>query len=246
MDSFVLSGRKIERMFFMRKYLIKAGFLVFLALILAGCGSLFQPQPTPTPTLDPDSPEITITMDEFRFEPDHIRLVVGQNVTLHVINTGQEDHEIMIGRNPLRAEDGDLGDGFEHDFFSLTDVTVAGDVEVMGMNGEEMNMDMEGMDNMDDSENMDSTDSMDMGTATPEGGMDMGDEMSTTDEHDHEGEMVNGGMVMIQPEKEATITFTVTKEMTGAWTIGCFEGGNPEKHFDLGMAGILYVRNFDD
>ncbi|MGD8406830.1 MAG: hypothetical protein PVJ21_24440 [Anaerolineales bacterium] len=227
----------------MGKNLIKASFLMFLALVLAGCGSLFQPQPTPTPTLDPDSPEITITMDEFRFEPDHIRLVVGQHVTLHVINKGQEDHEIMIGRNPLRAEDGDLGDGFEHDFFSLTDVAVEGDVEVMGMNGEEMNMDME---SMDDTENMDSMDSMDMGTATPEGGMDMGDEMSSKDGHDHEGEMTNGGMVMIQPEKEATITFTVTKEMTGAWTIGCFEGGNPEKHFDLGMAGILYVRNFDD
>jgi plastocyanin len=233
MDSFVLRGQgEVERIFFMRKHLMKASLLVFLALVLAGCGSLFQPQPTPTPTLDPDSPEITITMDEFRFEPDHIRLVVGQKVTLHVINTGQEDHEIMIGRNPLRAEDGDLGDGFEHDFFALTDVTVQGDVEVMGMNGEEMNMD--------------SMDSMDMGTATPEGGMEMGDEMSSADEHAHEGEMVNGGMVMIQPEKEATITFTVTKEMTGAWTIGCFEGGNPEKHFDLGMAGILYVRNFDD
>jgi len=236
----------------MKKF-IAASFLIIMAVLVSGCGSVFQPQPTPTPTLDPDSPEITITMDEFRFEPDHIRLVVGQNVTLHVVNKGQEDHEIMIGRNPLRAEDGDLGDGFEHDFFALSDVNVQGDVEVMGMNGEEMNMDMGGMDSMDSTDSMEMGTAtpegdmnMEMGTATPEGAMDMGEDISSMEEGGHEGEMTNGGMVMIQPEKEATITFTVTKEMAGAWTIGCFEGGNPEKHFDLGMAGILYVRDFGD
>jgi len=239
----------------MGKMITKTSVILIVALVLSSCGSIFQPQPTPTPTLDPDSPEITITMDEFRFEPDHIRLVVGQHVTLHVINKGQEDHEIMIGRNPLRAEDGDLGDGFEHDFFALSDITVQGDVEVMGMNGEEMNMNMDSMDSMDSSDSMemgtatpegDMSMDMDMGTATLEGGMDMGEDMSSTEEDGHGGEMVNGGMVMIAPEKEATITFTVTKEMAGAWTMGCFEGGNPEKHFDLGMAGILYVRDFDN
>jgi len=74
---------------YMKKF-IAASFLIIMAVLVSGCGSVFQPQPTPTPTLDPDSPEITITMDEFRFEPDHIRLVVGQNVTLHVVNKGQE------------------------------------------------------------------------------------------------------------------------------------------------------------
>lgn len=220
----------------------KASVMLVLALLLSSCGSVFQVQPTPTPTLDPDTPEITITMDEFRFTPDHIRLVVGQEVTLHVINQGQEGHEIMIGRNPLRAEDGDLGDGFEHDFFALSDVNVQGDVEVMGMNGESMNMDSMDMGTAAPDDGMD----MDMATATPEGGMDMGDGMSSMGEDGHDGEMANGGMVMIEPEQEATITFTVTKEMAGAWTIGCFEGGNPQKHFDLGMAGILYVRDFDN
>lgn len=204
-------------------------------MLVSGCSSVFQPQPTPTPTLDPESPEFTISMDEFTFTPDHIRLVVGQNVTLHVVNNGEEMHELMIGRNPLRAEDGTLGDGFEHDFFALTNVTVQGDAEVMGMNGEEMNMEMgaatpEGAMNMDvGTATPESAMTMDMGTAAPESGMDM----------------ENGGMVMIQPQKEATITFTVTKEMAGTWTMGCFEGEGL-KHFDLGMAGILYVRNFGD
>jgi len=228
----------------MKKFMT-ASFLIIMAVLGSGCGSVFQPQPTPTPTLDPESPEITIVMDEFTFTPDHIRLVVGQNVTLHVVNKGQEDHEIMIGRNPLRAEDNDLGDGFEYDFFALSNITVQGDVEVMGMNGEEMNMDMDSMDSMEKSTATPEGDmNMEMGAATPEGAMDMGEDMSSMEEGGHEGEMTNGGMVMIQPEKEATINFTVTKEMAGEWTMGCFEGGNPEKHLDLGMAGILYVRDF--
>lgn len=219
----------------MKKF-ITADLFVIVAMLVSGCGSVFQPKPTPTPTLNPESPEITITLDEFTFTPDHIRLVVGQNVTLHVTNNGEEDHEIMIGRNPLRDANGMLGDGFEHDFFALTNVSVQGDVEVMGMNGESMNMDMStatpegGMD-------------MGMETATPEGGMDMSSD--SMDSGMDMGDMENGGMVMIQPQKEATITFTVTKEMEGTWTMGCFEGGDL-KHFDLGMAGILYVRNLSD
>jgi hypothetical protein len=206
----------------MKKF-IAASSLIIMVMLVSSCSSVFQPQPTSTPTLDPESPDITITMDEFTFTPDHIRLVVGQHVTLHVINNGEEDHEIMIGRNPLRDANGMLGDGFEHDFFALTDVAVQGDVEVMGMNGESMNMDM--------------------GTATPEGEMDMGAE--SMDSGMDVGDMENGGMVMIGPKKEATITFTVTKDMAGAWTMGCFEGGDL-KHFDLGMADILYVRDLDN
>ena len=206
----------------MKKF-IAASSLIIMVMLVSSCSSVFQPQPTSTPTLDPESPDITITMDEFTFTPDHIRLVVGQHVTLHVINNGEEDHEIMIGRNPLRDANGMLGDGFEHDFFALTDVAVQGDVEVMGMNGESMNMDM--------------------GTATPEGEMDMGAE--SMDSGMDVGDMENGGMVMIGPKKEATITFTVTKDMAGAWTMGCFEGEDL-KHFDLGMADILYVRDLDN
>lgn len=218
----------------MNKSFVRLSLLLVVALILSGCGNYFQPVPTTTPTLDPDNPEITISLDEFTFTPDHVRLVVGQHVTLHVVNTGEEPHEIMIGRNPLRSDDAVLGDGFEHDFFVLTNVTVTGDAEVMGMNGEEMNMDMG---------NEDSS-GMEMATATPESAMDMGTAMPG-DEMNMDSEMENGGMVMLDAKKEATITFTVTKEMAGAWTMGCFEG-DTLKHFDLGMGGILYVRDLSN
>jgi len=218
----------------MNKSFVRISLLVIVVLILSGCGTYFQPAPTSTPTLDPDNPEITISLDEFTFMPDHVRLVVGQNVTLHVVNAGEEPHEIMIGRNPLRSDDGVLGDGFEHDFFALTNVTVTGDAEVMGMNAEEMNMDMG---------NEDSS-GMEMATATPESAMDMGTAMPG-DEMSMDTEMGNGGMVMLDAKKEAVITFTVTKKMVGAWTMGCFEG-DTLKHFDLGMGGILYVRDLSN
>jgi len=218
----------------MSKLFVRMNLLLVIALILSSCGTYFQPVPTATPTLDPDNPEITISLDEFTFTPDHVRLVVGQKVTLHVVNTGEEPHEIMIGRNPLRSADGVLSDGFEHDFFALTKVTVMGDAEVMGMNREEMNMDM----------GTEDSSGMEMATATPEGAMDMGTAMPE-DSMNMDSEMGNGGMVMLDAKKEATITFTVTKEMVGAWTMGCFEG-DTLKHFDLGMGGILYVRDLSN
>ncbi|NJC95423.1 MAG: hypothetical protein FIB03_03630 [Anaerolineae bacterium] len=221
----------------MNKMFLKTNVLLVMALILSGCGSYFQSVSTSTPTLDPDNPEITISLDEFTFTPDHVRLVVGQNVTLHVVNNGEEPHEIMIGRNPLRSSDGVLGDGFEHDFFALTDVSVTGNAEVMGMKGEGMSMDM-GTSMPEDSSGMQ------MATATPEGMMDMGTAMPEG-EMNMDSEMENGGMVMLDAKKEAVITFKVTKEMVGAWTMGCFEGGDL-KHFDLGMAGILYVRDLSN
>jgi uncharacterized cupredoxin-like copper-binding protein len=195
------------------------------ATLLAACGAAGTPAPTATPTLDPDNPVINIGLTEYEFTPDRIELTVGQHVTLHVVNHGAIDHEIMIGRNPLRAEDGTLGDGFEHDFFALANPMVEGDASVMGMPG----MDMGG-----DSGEM----AMDA-TPTAEMAMDNGDgEMHMDDDH---MEGMNGGMVMFEPSQEATIAFDVTEDMLGTWTMGCFELSSGRVHFDEGMAGILTV-----
>jgi plastocyanin len=190
-------------------------------MAMAACGPAATAAPTDTPTLDPVNPALTIRLTEFRFSPHTIRLRVGQHVTFHVVNGGATDHEIMIGRNPLRNDSGQLGDGFEHDFFALTHPTVEGDATVMGMEeGDMSRMSMEG-------------------TAEPMDSMDMGEEASG--EGEHEGEMMNGFMAMFEPQQEATITFDVTEDMLGTWTIGCFEESEGIVHFDEGMAGILTV-----
>jgi len=209
----------------MRATLRGLSLAAILATLLAACGAAGTPAPTATPTLDPDNPVINIGLTEYEFTPDRIELTVGQHVTLHVVNHGAIDHEIMIGRNPLRAENGTLGDGFEHDFFALANPMVEGDASVMGMPG----MDMGG-----DSGEM----AMDA-TPTAEMAMDNGDgEMHMDDDH---MEGMNGGMVMFEPSQEATIAFDVTEDMLGTWTMGCFELSSGRVHFDEGMAGILTV-----
>ncbi len=219
----------------MKKFLL-ANIAIVMAVLISACGTASTPAPTPTPTLDPVSPTINIILDEYTFTPDHIKLKVGQNVTFHIVNQGVTGHELMIGRNPLRAEDGTLGDGFEHDFFAVTKPDVSGDVEVMGMEDSSMGDMATGTETPE----VDMS-TMEMGTATPEGTMEMeiGTPGSDTEDMGHL-EMKNGFMVMFQPEQEATVTFTVTEDMLGAWTMGCFEGDD-NVHFDQGMAGILYV-----
>jgi plastocyanin len=200
-------------------------FTLLMGLLLAGCGSVFQAGPTPTPTLDPQAPEINITLSDFSFTPNRIKLKVGQNVTFHVRNSSATDHELMIGRNPLRDESGQLGDGFEHDFFALTQPKVTGEAQVMGMEGA-------GMD-------------MSMGTATPEGEMAMGSETPSAEMGGMQGmdeaEMENGFMAMLGSEQEADISFTVTEDMLGTWTMGCFETSQGIVHFDEGMVGNVIV-----
>lgn len=227
----------------------KSVFIVLMGLLVAGCGSVFQPAPTPTPTQNPDAPEISIILGDYLFTPDRIKLRVGQNVTFQVVNKSASEHELMIGRNPLRDESGLLGDGFEHDFFALTQPKVTGDAQVMGLEGAEMNMTMGteapgaeegGMENMGGDEM-----NMATGTGTPEGEMAMGTEAPSTEMGGMEGmgenEMQNGFMAMFESEQEATISFTVTEDMIGTWTMGCFELSQGVPHFDLGMVGNVIV-----
>ncbi len=119
---------------------VLTGALLGAVLMLAACGTPAAATPTPEPTLDPVAPVIEIRLSEFKFNPDRIMLRVGQQVTFHVVNLGATEHELMIGRNPLRDDMGMLGDGFENDFFAMSDVQVEGDATVMGMPGDEMAM----------------------------------------------------------------------------------------------------------
>lgn len=81
---------------------------------------------------------------------------------------------------------------------------------------------------------------MDMeAAATPEGEVAMDTEAAG--DGDHHDEMQGGFMAMFEPQQETTITFDVTEDMLGTWTIGCFEVSQGIVHFDEGMAGILTV-----
>jgi plastocyanin len=65
-----------------------------LALILAACGSQAPPEPL----------ELTIDMTEYAFEPADLEFQVGQEVTIHLTNSGALEHEIMFGRDVMMTD----------------------------------------------------------------------------------------------------------------------------------------------
>src|SRR3990172_10805131 len=57
---------------------------------------------------------------------------------------------------------------------------------------------------------------------------------------EEEGMMHGNFMVVLPIGADATMTFTVTKEMVGEWEMGCFEQDGV--HFDAGMKGTVSIK----
>jgi plastocyanin len=168
---------------------------------------------TPPPPLD-----VTIEMSEYAFSPTDITAQVGQKVTLTLVNVGVLDHELMIGKN-VEVHDGQPN-GYEVDLFRTADITPM----VMGGG---MLMTHGDDDHDDGGTDVDSDDG--------DGEMDMDD-----DEMDMSLEGDGALMVMMNAgAKNATVAFTVTKDMIGEWEIGCFELDGV--HYTSGMVGSFTV-----
>ncbi len=176
------------------------------------------------PAEPPPPLEISIDMSEYAFSQSELEFQVGQEVTIHLRNTGILPHEIMFGKGLMMMNN--LPSGFEEDMFEVGGI----EPEVMMMEGQhddavmdtegeaghddDTAMDMEGEDDHDDTE------------------MDMEGEAGH-DEH-------TGFMVMVpEGSDEYTITFTVTEAMVGGWEIGCFELDGV--HYTSGMKGTVSV-----
>lgn len=72
------------------------------AVVAAACGGGGGAAPSGT---------VTVTGSEFKFEPDTIRLKVGQEARITFRNDGEKDHELMIGKNVMAM--GGHADGYE-------------------------------------------------------------------------------------------------------------------------------------
>ena len=107
---------------------IVTGLMVVLVLLMiAACGGgAVKPDDTGT---------VTIELTESAFTPSNIEVVAGTTVRFVLNNTGQEEHEFMIGRTVSRAPG--YPDTYETDFFHAVTVDVAGE-PVMVMGGEAM------------------------------------------------------------------------------------------------------------
>jgi len=211
-----------------------AAMILTVSMLAAACGSGGDGGQASGAGGDPDA-HIRVNMTEYGFGSDVIEVRAGQTVEFLLKNSGDLDHEFMIGREVTVAMDG-MATGFEHDFFEglmpIVDPPEAGMVMEsmeMDMDGDSMEMDMDG-----DSMEMDMDgDSMEMDMDGDDGSMDMD---MDTDGHD-DGH--HGFMVTLAPGGTASVTVTIPDDAVGDWEIGCFR--DKGTHWSSGMHATLRI-----
>ncbi|MGZ0184558.1 MAG: hypothetical protein ACKVK7_01705, partial [Acidimicrobiales bacterium] len=117
--------------------------ILAVSVLAAACGGGGQ---TSGDSGGPDS-HIRVNMTEYGFGSDVIEVRAGQTVEFLLKNSGDLDHEFMIGRGVTVAMGG-MATGFEHDFFEGLMPIVDPPEAVMDMESMDMDMDMD-MDKMD-------------------------------------------------------------------------------------------------
>ena len=90
--------------------LVLVAVLMLVALVLAGGGSSLFAQET-------EALRIDVTLDEYSFLPDPLRIPAGREVTLVIRNVGRVSHEFMAGREPE-------GNDFMQDLFGGLHVNI--------------------------------------------------------------------------------------------------------------------------
>ena len=165
--------------------------ILAVSMLAAACGSGGDGGEATGAGGDPDA-HIRVNMTEYGFGSDVIEVRAGQTVEFLLKNSGDLDHEFMIGREVTVGMDG-MATGFGHDFFEGLMPTV--DPPEAGMVIESMEIEM-GTDGHDD------------------GSMDM-----DTDGHD-DGH--HGFMVTLGPGATASVIVAIPDDAVGDWEIGCF------------------------
>lgn len=69
----------------------------------------------------PEPANFTVEMTEFAFDPALIEVQVGQQVTLNLVNKGNLEHELMIGRDVVYEDN--RPNGFAKDLFQVGGVS---------------------------------------------------------------------------------------------------------------------------
>ena len=122
-----------------------AAMILTVSMLAAACGSGGDGGQASGAGGDPDA-HIRVNMTEYGFGSDVIEVRAGQTVEFLLKNSGDLDHEFMIGREVTVGMDG-MATGFGHDFFEGLMPTV--DPPEAGMVMESMEIEM-GTDGHDD------------------------------------------------------------------------------------------------
>ena len=185
--------------------------ILAVSVLAAACGGGGQ---TSGDSGGPDA-HIRVNMTEYGFGSDVIEVRAGQTVEFLLKNSGDLDHEFMIGRE-VTATMGGMATGFEHDFFEGLMPIVDPPEAVMDMESMDMGMDDMDLDDMDPDD------------------MDMDDmDMDGHDDHHH------GFMVVLAPGATASVTVTIPDDAVGDWEIGCFL--DKGTHWSSGMHATLRI-----
>ena len=160
---------------------------------------------------------IEVTLDEYSFSPDPLRIPAGRPVTLVIRNVGRFQHEFMAGRDAA-------GDDFEHDLFADLHVNIE-KVETADADHAEH----AGAADRDHAEHEQAQAEHEHAAAE--------EEPVAAGGHEHGEGHEHGTMVENQPGETFLMSFTLPESRRGEWSTACFLPG----HYDAGMHGTLIV-----
>ena len=161
---------------------------------------------------------IDVTLNEYSFAPDPLRIPAGRPVTLVIRNAGRVPHEFMAGRDVS-------GNDFGQDLFADLHVNIEA-VEMADAGHDEH------ADHAAETEHSDQHDATEHGHEAAEADHHAGAEADA-----HGGGHEHGTMAEAQVGQTVLMTFTLPEDRRGEWMTGCFLPG----HYDAGMHGTLIV-----
>ena len=160
---------------------------------------------------------IDVTLNEYSFAPEPLRIPAGRLVTLVIRNAGKVPHEFMAGREVV-------GNDFRQDLFADLHVNIEQAEQVAAGHG--------GHDDHAEADEHGAGHDADAGHDhaaahdAPEAGG-----------HAHGAGHEHGTMVEAAAGETFLMTFTLPEDRRGEWATGCFLSG----HYEAGMHGTLIV-----
>ena len=191
---------------------------------------------------------IDVTLDEYSFSPEPLRIPAGRPVTLVISNVGKVAHEFMAGRD---AE----GNDFTEDLFADLHVNIEqADAEHAGHNEDAEHAEhAEHAGHADHDADAGHADhDADAGHADHDADAGHADhdadaghaehaehaaQSAGAQEHAHGEGHAHGTMVEARAGETFLMTFTLPEDRRGEWASGCFLSG----HYEAGMHGTVIV-----
>ena len=186
-------------------------------LVLAGAAGSSFAQEAETLRID-------VTLDEYSFSPEPLRIPAGRSVTLVIRNVGNVAHEFMAGRDPE-------GNDFTEDLFADLHVNIEqADTVHAGHN--------EDAEHAEHAEHADhDADAGQAEHAEHDEHAEHAEQNADAQEHAHGEGHAHGTMVEARAGETFLMTFTLPADRRGEWSTGCFLSG----HYEAGMHGALIV-----